>query len=163
MRGEQSGIRPQTGGAIMTHVRKISAILLATVSQLAYQPPASAAGGDPVIQWNAVEGKASTKACMNALDNGDPFHESRMLAIMHIAIHDALNAIDRKYQPYAYDKKAPPGASPDAAVAAASHDVLVPLITNLPDLVKQSCIEAGVASIEAAYTEALAAIPDSPA
>jgi hypothetical protein len=85
-----------------------------------------------------------------------------MYAMMHIAIHDALNAIDRKYQPYAFDK-ANPGASPDAAVAAAAHDVLVPLITGLPDLVKQPCIEAGVASVEAAYTEALAAIPDSPA
>jgi hypothetical protein len=37
---------------------------------------------------------------------------------LHIAIHDALNAIDRRYQPYAYNQKAAPGASPDAAVAA---------------------------------------------
>lgn len=116
---------------------------------------------DAVILWNANAGVAATKACIAPLD--DPFHESRIYAMMHIAIHDALNAIDRKYQPYAYDKKADPGASPDAAVAAAAHDVLVPLITNLPDLVKQPCIEAGVASVEAAYTDALAAIPDSPA
>ena len=53
-------------------------------------------------------------------------------AMMHLAIHDALNAIDRKYQPYAYDQKADPGTSPDAAVAAAAHDVLVPLIKQLP-------------------------------
>jgi hypothetical protein len=39
----------------------------------------------------------------------EPFHEGRMYAMMHIAIHDALNAIDSKYQPYA-----DPGTSPDA-------------------------------------------------
>ena len=84
--------------------------------------------------------------------------------MMHIAIHDALNAIDRRFQPYTYDKKADPGTSPDAAVAAAAHDVLVPLIKQLPpELLKTECIDAGVASAEAAYTAALAAIPDAPA
>ena len=57
-----------------------------------------------------------------------------------------------------------PGASPDAAVAAAARDVLVPLIGQLPlELVSPSCIDAGVASVEADYTAALAAIPDNPA
>lgn len=121
---------------------------------------AFAAQTDAVILWNANAGVAATKACIAPLD--DPFHESRIYAMMHLAIHDAVNAIERKFQPYAYDKQAP-GASPDAAVAAAAHDVLVPLITNLPDLVKQTCIEAGVASVEAAYKDALAAIPDNPA
>ena len=83
---------------------------------------------------------------------------------MHIAIHDALNAVDRRYKPYTFDKKAAPGASPDAAVAAAGHDVLVALIKQLPlELVKQTCIDGGVASVETAYTAALAAIPDAPA
>jgi hypothetical protein len=105
---------------------------------------------------------AATKACIAPLDN--PFHEARAYAMMHLAIHDALNAIDRKYQPYAYDKKADPGTSPDAAVAAAAHDVLVPVIKQLPaELLKAGCIDAGVAAAEAAYTAALAGIPDSPA
>ena len=77
--------------------------------------------------------------------------------MMHIAIHDALNAIDRRYRPYTYDKTAAPGASPEAAVAAAARDVLVPLIRQLPgELVAQSCIDAGVASVEADYAAALA-------
>ena len=52
--------------------------------------------------------------------------------MMHLAIHDALNAIDRRFRPYALDMQAPPGASRDAAVATAAHDVLVPLLTQLP-------------------------------
>jgi hypothetical protein len=83
--------------------------------------------------------------------------------MMHIAIHDALNAIDRRSRPYTFDMREP-GASPDAAVAAAARDVLVPLIRQLPlELVSPSCIAAGVASVESAYTAALAAIPDNKA
>ena len=42
--------------------------------------------------------------------------------------------------------------------------MLVPLIGQLPlELVPQSCIDAGVASVEADYTAALAAIPDDQA
>jgi L-alanine-DL-glutamate epimerase-like enolase superfamily enzyme len=47
-----------------------------------------------------------------------------MYAIAHIAIHDALNAIDRRYEPYAYDAQAPAGTSADAAVASAAHSAL---------------------------------------
>jgi hypothetical protein len=123
---------------------------------------AAPAGGDAVTVWNANAGVAATKACIAPLD--DPFHEARLYAMMHIAIHDALNAIDRRSRPYTFDKQAAPGASPEAAVAAAARDVLVPLIGQLPhELVAQSCIDAGVASVEADYTAALAAIPDNPA
>jgi hypothetical protein len=69
----------------------------------------------------------------------------------HAAIHDALNAIDRRYKPYALDRRAEPGASPDAAVAAAAHDVLV---AQLP---------TQRATLDAAYTASLASIADGPA
>jgi hypothetical protein len=120
---------------------------------------AAPAGGDAVTVWNANAGVAATAACIAPLD--DPFHESRIYAMMHVAIHDALNAIDRRSRPYTFDMQEP-GASPDAAVAAAARDVLVPLIRQLPlELVSPSCIAAGVASVETDYTAALAAIPDN--
>src|SRR6516165_6513804 len=103
------------------------------------------AGGDAVIMWNAHAGEAAMKSCIAPLD--DPFHESRMYAMMHIAIHDALNAIDRKFQPYAFDKRVEPGASPEAAVAAAARDVMVPLLGQLPrelPFITQACIDAAV-------------------
>ena len=84
--------------------------------------------------------------------------------MMHIAIHDALNAIDRRDQPYAYDRKADPGTSPDAAVAAAARDVLDKGIAELPAyLFKPDCINAGRASVEASYKAAIDAMPDTPA
>ena len=118
---------------------------------------------DAVTVWNANAGEAATAACITPL-GGNPFHESRMYAMMHIAIHDALNAIDRRSRPYAFDMPAEAGASRDAAVAAAARDVLVPLIDQLPrELHTQTCIDAGVASVEADYTAALDAIADNQA
>jgi hypothetical protein len=87
-----------------------------------------------------------------------------MYAMTHVAIHDALNAIDRRSLPYAFDGAAGPLASPDAAVATAARNVLVTLLAQLPDPpVPQACRDAGVASVEADYAAALAAIPDGPA
>ena len=73
---------------------------------------------DAVTAWNANAGVAATAACIAPLV--DPLHESRIYAMMHVAIHDALNAIDRRSRPYAFDMQEP-GASPDAAVAAAAE------------------------------------------
>jgi hypothetical protein len=136
-------------------------ILLASIAIAALGQSYAFAANDAVLTWNANAGVAAAKACIAPEDN--PFHESHAYAIMHIAVHDALNAIDRRYQPHTYDRKAEPGASPEAAVAAASHDVLVALIKQLPaELLKPPCIGDGVASVEAAYTAALGAIPDGP-
>jgi len=104
----------------------IAVVLLATLTTI----PVAAAGGDAVTVWNANAGAAAQAACISP--DGDPFHESRMYAMMHIAIHDALNAIDRHSRPYVFDIQAPSGASTAAAVAAAARDVLVPLIGQLP-------------------------------
>lgn len=118
---------------------------------------------NPVNDWNLT---ATTASFAAGLDNEfgcvDPLHESRMLAMMHVAIHDALNAIDRRYQPYAYDGAGAPGASPDAAVAAAARDVLVALFPMLPPDIGPTPGPA-VALVEAAYANALASIPSSPA
>ena len=64
---------------------------------------------------------------------GDPHRKTpppvaaRNLAIMHLAMFDALMAIERTHQPYLVDTTAPPGTSREAAVAAAAHRTLVGL------------------------------------
>lgn len=119
------------------------------------------AAADVVTDWNARAGAAAVAACISPAD--DPLHESRLYAMMHVAIHDALNAIDRRSRPYAYDAAADPDASIEAAAAAAARDVLVAAIGEIPAPFPADCRAAGTASAEAAYTEVLAAIPDSPA
>jgi hypothetical protein len=125
-------------------------------------PVASAATSDAVLAWNENAGEAATAACLAPVDN--PLHESRVYATMHIAIHDALNTIDRRSTPYAFDEPHQPGASPDAAVASAARTVLVTLIGQLrSELTPPSCIAAGLASVEADYAAAIGVIPDGQA
>ena len=54
--------------------------------------------------------------------------QARLLAIMHVAMHDAINSITGEYQTYRRPAVAPFGASPVAAGAAAAHRVLVTLL-----------------------------------
>jgi hypothetical protein len=139
--------------------RALLATALAATALAVVAAPAGAHGtprSDAVSVWNANAGKAALAACISPADN--PLHESRLYAMTHVAIHDALNAIDRRTRPYAFDGTAKRGASPDAAVAAAARDVLVTLVPQIP--FPPPCIAAGVASVEADYTAALAAIPD---
>jgi hypothetical protein len=111
------------------------------------------ARADAITDWSDTAGRAA-RMC-----NANPLHESRMYAVAHLAIHDALNAIDRRFRPYAFDTSAPVGASPDAAVAAAARDVLVPLLGQI----SAACGTVGAPIVEADYTTALAAISDGQA
>ena len=82
-----------------------------------------AAADDQVTTWNALGAQAAVMA-------GQTVASSRTLAIEQIAVHDALNAIDPRYQRYVFQASALPGASADAAVAAAAHDALVGAIAT---------------------------------
>ncbi len=125
-------------------------------------PLASTASADAnaVITWNENATEASIAAC--SLGGAGPA-EARMYAMAHIAIHDALNGIDRRSRPYAADLHAPSWTSPDAAVASAARNVLVSTFASYSFLAPPDCINAGIASVEADYTAALAAIPSGPA
>jgi hypothetical protein len=60
-------------------------------------------------------------------EQAGPTHSSRVMAIFHIAIHDALNAIYRRYPGYSGALPAFADSSPDAAIAQAAHDSLAAL------------------------------------
>src|SRR5262249_13003101 len=101
---------------------------------------------NPVTQWNRVAAEAFAPT-----QGANPVGQSRAFAILHASIHDALNAIDSRYEPYTSGLVAESGASPDAAIAAAS-------VTALTELVPDQR-----AAINEAYAKALAAIPAGPA
>src|SRR5690242_2465683 len=84
---------------------------LADAQQLARSPGGKlpATPGDAVIAWNSNAAAAALGACLAPANN--PLHESRMYAMMHIAIHDALNAIDRRFRPYVLKRVHAQGAS----------------------------------------------------
>src|SRR5713101_7787666 len=59
-----------------------------------------------------------------------PGRASRAMAIVHIAIFDAVNAVAGGYQSYTSLPLAPAGTSMDAAIAQAAHDTLVTLFPS---------------------------------
>jgi hypothetical protein len=82
------------------------------------------AAADEVFDWNVTGFEAAAAGGQNAI------HVSRTMAMMQIAVHDVLNAIDRRYEPYLYVAKGEPTAATAAAVAAAARDVLVGVIPS---------------------------------
>ena len=83
---------------------------------------------DAVTDWNANACKAT--ACIDSLN------ASRLYAMLHIAIHDALNTINRRFQPLRPGhclqprSRAVRGFCSWRAVATAAHDVLVPVLNQ---------------------------------
>ncbi len=144
------------------HVITALAVLTGTTvaAPTSAAPPGAAAVGDPVLVWNEITAEATVISGIAPLF--DPLHESRMYAMVHVAVHDALNGIARRSRPYAVDLRLLPGASPEAAVATAAHDVLVPVLSELPPEFAAG-IEPAVDYVEQQYATALAAIPDGKA
>src|SRR5262245_17926625 len=128
-------------------LRDLTAILLGAIT-LGTPAPARA---DDVLDRNIVALDATPAGGQN------PIVLSRTLAMVHLAVHDALNAIDRRYEPYLHERRAEPNASPGAAVAAAARDVLVGVI---PSFGKPEQQTKALAMVESAYAAALAKIPD---
>src|SRR5712692_5283018 len=84
-------------------------LALCGLTALAGMVPARA---DEVTDWNVIA------IDVLALGGQNPVVMTRGLAMAHLAVHDALNAIDRRYEPYLHDRRSEPGAAPGAAVAA---------------------------------------------
>ena len=74
----------------------------------------------------------------------------RYYTIMHIAMFDAVNSIQRRYTPFFSDVPASSGASSEAAAAQAAHDVLVALIPGSgPKATFDAALNARLATIPA--------------
>jgi len=98
---------------------------------------------DVVIDWNQEANASVLEAKVY------PFAATRVMAIVHTAMFDAINSIEGHYTPYKFRVSAPAGASPQAAGAAAAHASLVALFPEQK------------AALDKAYRESLAQIPGS--
>ena len=73
----------------------------------------------PIADWHAVmESSIAGTGRKNAV--ALPY-----VAYVDVAMYDAVNSIDGRFQPFAVSVVAPRGASQDAAAASAAHDVLM--------------------------------------
>src|SRR6516162_11800225 len=104
----------------------------------------SALMGDVVTEWNQQANACVLEAKIF------PFAGTRVMAIVHTAMFDAINSIEGRYTPYKFKVSAPAGSSPEAAGAAAAHAALVTLFPEQK------------AALDAEYAASLAQIPDGP-
>ena len=93
-----------------------------------------------VLEWNEIAYKA--------VGAQPPFPQARVMAVVQVAVFEAVNAITGKYEPYLGGINAPHGASADAAAVIAAHDVLV------------SLVPAQAGNFDTRRDASLAAIPD---
>jgi hypothetical protein len=124
--------------------RATAAALLAGLAlQVSFQADAAEATcGNPVLEWNQIF--IDTLIATNTPNSSS----QRLGAIVHTAIFDAYNGIERRYTPIFVDLSAPPGASRRAAVIAAAHTALVGLFPPRQ------------AELDASYEASLAALSD---
>ena len=103
--------------------------------------------GQPVIEWNQILlSIVNTPGAQPA--NIQP---TRNFAVLHAAIYDAVNSIDRLHEPYLISVRASRDASQTAAADAAAHTALVGLYP------------AQKAGLDTDYAAELAKVADGPA
>jgi len=107
--------------------------------------PAAAQQLDTVLRWNRA--MVAAIAAPNA--NPSTVFVTRPLAMTSLAVFEAANAFERRYLGLVDVAAAPAGASRDAAVAQAAHDVLVALLP------------AQTATLDALLATSLAGIDES--
>lgn len=122
----QTERREQVAGAAVA-----GALAVAEAERQSRPAPTDARGY--LLRWNQIAIDASGVDHTPVQDGETRFfgeqlgpgRSSRAMAIVHIAIADAVNAIYGRWQSYTGIENAPGGASPEAAVAQAAHDTLV--------------------------------------
>ncbi|HYQ82004.1 MAG TPA: vanadium-dependent haloperoxidase, partial [Anaeromyxobacteraceae bacterium] len=80
------------------------------------------ARADVLWEWNdaALAAVVGTKQLA--------YVQTRTMTLLDVAMYDAVNAVERRYQPHAFRAEPVPGASAEAAAAAAARAVLAALL-----------------------------------
>jgi hypothetical protein len=128
----------------LTQFKKISILpLLIALALVALASPAVAleeSNLNQVLEWNQIF--VDTLIATNTPNSSS----QRLGAIVHTAIFDAYNGIERRYTPVFVSQSAPRGASRRAAVIAAAYTALVGLFPSQQP------------SLDASYAASLAAL-----
>lgn len=101
-----------------------------------------------VTDWNKIA-VTTALAGNSVIPPNSPNGAALYLAYVHLAIHDAVNAIEHRYKPYGAAITAPAGASAEAAAITAAYAMLQHHFPNQ------------AAALLAQYNSSLAALPNN--
>src|SRR5688572_8270841 len=125
-------------------MKSVSKVLATALLAGMVAAPLSAARADVITDWNAIT---------NGLVSNDVGNNPRLrtLAMVHVAMSDAINTVQNRYVRVVATQPAAPGASAEAAAAAAAQHILTQIYPEQK------------AKIQEAYAASLKAIPEGPA
>jgi hypothetical protein len=101
------------------HWAAAAVLMLISTVWLPHAQAMEQSDGSVIIEWNDL---------LQRNVGGPPIGQPRYYAMLHVAMADAVLAIDQRYRPFHAKLQAPWGASAEAAAAQAGHDVLVSLL-----------------------------------
>src|ERR1700704_6068972 len=96
------------------HANIRSALLAAALTAAA-----SPAFANVITDWD--EKAVAVVTPMSSLGGTSPYMAVRMMGMVHAAMFDAVNSIERRYRPYLVQLPADPATSKEAAAAAAAR------------------------------------------
>jgi hypothetical protein len=131
--------------------RALSFVLVTTV--IALFSAAIPVAANEALEWNSIALDVAIAGGQN------PIIQSRTMTMVHLAMHDALNAIAQRYEPYVFHRRAERGTAPAAAIATATRDVLAALLPNYGTAAQRQKAQE---MLDQAYAAALSKTPDSP-
>ena len=108
----------------MNRYKRFCAATFVVAVMCGLAPSAGATGAsksDVIIEWNQL---------LQQNLAGPPFPQVRGYTMLHIAMADAVVAIEGRFDPFHAKVWAPRGASAEAAAAQAGHDVFIVLVTT---------------------------------
>jgi hypothetical protein len=121
-----------------------AALLVAIIASVL--PPAAEAtyprsNAEVIVEWNTL---------LQRFSSGQPFPQLRGYAMLHVAMADAVVAIEGRYEPFHTRVRAPSYASAEAAAAQAGHDVIYFLfVTPEARAAADAALQARLATIHA--------------
>src|SRR5689334_15053364 len=106
-----------------------------------------AARADVIMDWNA---KADAIAAENKIL---PVPQARTMSMLHVAMFEAVNAIERRYTPYKLDLAADRSTSREAAAATAGYNILLAIYPDQKPAL-DAALEASLSGIPATEAKA---------
>jgi hypothetical protein len=134
--------------ASMVHAMRHSVPAAIIGAWIAVGVPAAACA-NVITDWD--EKAVAAVAPLASLGGTTPYSAQRLMAMVHAAMFDSVNSIERRYRPYLLQLPANPATSKEAAAAAAAAAILATIDAKTADEMK------------GALASYLASIPDGPA
>ena len=109
----------------MVPARRMVVVFVAAVMLVV---PARASAQNAAFEWNEIARE------LIVVGSQSPVQQTRLMAMVHVAMHNAVNAITQEYAQYGTAPVPPAGIGPEAAAIGAAHRVLLMTRGDTPTL-----------------------------